>query len=224
MNAGAGLRTGGSGPQAGQHVAEWGARIEAADAAMILLHGRGSEAADILDLAAHLGAPAVAAVAPNARGGTWHPRRFNDPVSWNEPYLSSALSVVEALIAGFIARGLTGGRIILGGFSQGACLALEGAARHAGPVGGVIGFSGGLIGATLDPSTYPRHDGMPVFLGCSKRDPHISLNRVSETQALLRGLGAVVEMRLYADSDHGSNSDEIETARALVQSVTKSSR
>jgi predicted esterase len=190
---------------------------------MILLHGRGSEAAGIIDLAALLAMPTVTAVAPDARDRTWYPHRFTDPVSWNEPYLSSALSVVEAIIAGFIARGIAGERIILVGFSQGACLALEFAARHPGSLGCVVAFSGGLIGATLDPSAYSRHDGMPVFLGCSKRDPHIPLTRVRETEGLFLGLGSDVQTRLYEGSDHGINPDELETARALVHSVAKAS-
>jgi predicted esterase len=183
---------------------------------MILLHGRGGNATDMLDLARMLATRRFAALAPAAHARTWYPRRFTDPVWLNEPYLSSALSIVEDLIDKVVTQGVPGHRIALIGFSQGACLALECAARHAGPLGAIIGFSGGLIGEAINPSTYPTHQGMPVFLGCSERDPHIPLARVRETDSVLSGLGADVETQIYPGSDHGINQEELDKARRLV--------
>jgi predicted esterase len=181
---------------------------------MILLHGRGGSAADMLDLAPMLATARVAALAPEAQGQTWYPRRFTDPIGLNEPYLGSALSVVDNLIDLAMAQGVPGERIALVGFSQGACLALECGVRHAGPVGAVIAFSGGLIGDSIDPSVYPAHRGTAVFLGCSEQDPHIPLAR--ETEAVLKYLGADVETRIYPGESHGINQEELEKARRLI--------
>jgi len=205
------------GPHAGQPVHRAGAAPEHARGALILLHGRGGHAAEMLDLARLLVGEGVAVLAPLAAGQTWYPYRFIEPAARNEPHLSSALSVVGALVAGLIAQGLPGARIALAGFSQGACLALEWAARHDGPLGAVIGFSGGLIGDTVSAAGRPRHDGLPVFLGCAERDAHIPLARVRESEAVLRDLGAVVDTRIYPGSDHGINKDELDAARRLLE-------
>jgi predicted esterase len=212
----ASLVTTGLGPHAGQPVATWGAVIGEAEAVMILLHGRGGSAADMLDLAPMLATTRVAARAPEAQGQTWYPRRFTDPVRLNEPYLGSALSVVDSLIGSALAQGVSGERIALVGFSQGACLALECAVRRAGPPGAVIAFSGGLIGDVIDPSLYATHPEMSVFLGCSEQDPHIPLARVRETAAVLTALGADVETRIYPGASHGINQQELDKARRLV--------
>jgi predicted esterase len=214
--ANAGLVTAGVGPHAGQPVATWGATIGDAHAVMILLHGRGGSPADMLELAPALATARVAALAPEAYGRTWYPRRFTDSVWLNEPYLGSALSVVEDLIAATVAQGVPGDRIALVGFSQGASLALESAARHVGPLGAVIGLSGGLIGETIVPSNYAPHPEMAVFLGCSAEDPHIPLARVRETEAVLRDLGAHVEIRIYPGTGHGINQEELSRARRVV--------
>jgi predicted esterase len=190
---------------------------------MILLHGRGGTAAESLDLASVLGTPRFAALAPEARGHTWYPGRFTDPVETNEPYLSSALSVVADLIAGLLRHGLPGERIAVIGFSQGACLALECAARHPGSLGAVIGLSGGLIGASLDPSAYPRHEALPVLLACSDHDPHIPLSRVRETETVFRDLGAAVETRIHPGSRHGIDPADLALARRLVSTIGRGS-
>jgi predicted esterase len=198
-----------AGPHAGQPVHRAGPAPEAARGALILLHGRGGHAAEMLDLAGLLVGKDIAVLAPLAAGQTWYPYRFIEPTARNEPCLSSALSVVGALVAGLIAQGLP--------FSQGACLALEWAARHDGPLGAVIGFSGGLIGDTVSAAGRPRHDGLPVFLGCAERDAHIPLVRVRESEAVLRDLGASVDTRIYPGSDHGINKDELDAARRLLE-------
>ena len=210
------LVTGGLGPHARRPVATWGAAISDAEAVIILLHGRGGSPADMLDLAPMLATARVAALAPEAQGQTWYPRRFTDPIGLNEPYLSSALSVVDNLIDLAMAQGVPGERIALVGFSQGACLALVCGVRHVGPVGAVIAFSGGLIGDSIDPSVYPAHRETAVFLGCSEHDPHIPLARVRETEAVLKYLGADVETRIYPGASHGINQEELEKARRLI--------
>jgi phospholipase/carboxylesterase len=213
------LLTEGVGPHVGQPISVSGAALEEAESAVILLHGRGGNAADMLGLADIVAGPRLAALALNAAGQTWYPYRFTEPVSRNEPYLSSALSVVENLIARLVDKDLPAERIALLGFSQGGCLALECASRHAARLGAVIGLSGGLIGENIAPTGRPRQDGLPVFLGCSERDPHIPLRRVRETEEVMHNLGAQVVTRIYAGNDHGINQDEIDETRRFIALV-----
>lgn len=213
------LLTEGVGPHVGQPISVSGAALDDAEGAVILLHGRGGNAADMLGLADMVAGPRLAVLAPNAVGQTWYPYRFTEPVSRNEPYLSSALSLVETLIARLVEKGLPAGRIALLGFSQGACLALECASRHAARLGAVIGLSGGLIGESITSAGRPRQDGLPVFLGCSERDPHIPLRRVRETEDVLCRLGARLVTRIYPGSDHGINQDELDETRRFVALV-----
>jgi predicted esterase len=215
----AGLLTPGTGPHSGQPVATWGADLGDARGVMILLHGRGGSGADMLDLAPLIATASFAALAPEAYGQTWYPGRFTDPVWQNEPYLGSALSIVAGLIEVAAAQGVPRERIALIGFSQGGCLALETAARKADSLGAVIGLSAGLIGETVDSSVYKRHQGMPVFLGCSERDPHIPLVRVRETEAVFSSLGAEVETRIYPGSGHGIDQEEVDKARRLIMGL-----
>ena len=212
-----GLRTGGGGPHAGRPVAQAGTPLERARAALILVHGRGGSAADMLGLARHVAAPGMAWLAPEAAGNTWYPHRFLEPVARNEPFLSSALAVLEDLVA---RSGLPPERVALLGFSQGACLALEFLARRRAPLGAVIGLSGGLIGDRLPaptPEAVEVLGGTPVLLGCSRQDFHIPEPRVLETEAVLRGLGAAVTTRLYEGDFHGVNAEEVELAQAMLE-------
>lgn len=200
-------------PQAGQP-------LDQAQAALILLHGRGASAADILLLAEELYQPAYAYLAPQAANNTWYPFTFLAPMQQNEPWLSSALARVGEVVATVEAAGVPAQRIVLGGFSQGACLASEFLARHARRYGGLLAFSGGLIGPPGTPRAYAGSlDGTPVFLGCSDVDPHIPKARVEETAAVLESIGAQVTMRLYPGMGHTINTDEITHARALLQNV-----
>nr|WP_235913779.1 dienelactone hydrolase family protein [Pseudoroseomonas coralli] len=211
------MRTGGAGPHAGRPVAQAGTPLESARAALILVHGRGGGAADMLGLARHVAAPGMAWLAPEAAGNTWYPHRFLEPVARNEPFLSSALAVLEDLVAG---SGLPPERVALLGFSQGACLALEFLARRRAPLGAVIGLSGGLIGDRLPaPETVDALGGTPVLLGCGRRDAHIPEPRVLETEAVLRGLGAAVTTRLYEGDFHGVNAEEVELAQAMLEGL-----
>jgi len=194
----------------------------AARLTMILVHGRGASAADILGVAGEIGADDVAYVAPDAPGRTWYPYSFLVPLEQNEPQLSSALDTLHRIVADLGRQGVTTDRIGFLGFSQGACLSLEYVARHATRYATVVGFSGGLIGPPGTPRRYAGSlDGMPVFLGCSDIDPHIPLARVHETRDVLTALGAMVDERIYPSMGHTINRDELDAARRLL-GVTRS--
>jgi phospholipase/carboxylesterase len=183
---------------------------------MILIHGRGASAADIMTLGAELMHPGVAYFAPQAAGNAWYPNPFTAPIESNEPYLSSALEVLGSLLA-MVEKSIPDDRIILLGFSQGACLTLEFAARHARRYGGVVGLSGGLIGPDGTPRDYPgAFDSTPAFLGCSDVDPHIRKDRVLEAADVFGRMGAKVTARLYPQMGHTVNADEIQAVREMV--------
>jgi predicted esterase len=186
----------------------------------VLLHGRGAGAGDILSLYAGLGLRGLAALAPQAAGNTWYPDSFLAPLEANQPYLDSALRRIESIVADLLARGVPGDRIALLGFSQGACLTLEHAARHPRRYGGVIGLTGGLIGPPGTPRDYPGSlDGTPVFLGAGDPDPHVPFARVRETEEVLTRMGAVVEVRRYPDMPHTINQDELDATRSLLERI-----
>ncbi len=198
--------------------------MEEARAAVLMLHGRGATAADILGLADELPTDGVALLAPQAAGNTWYPHRFLEPIERNEPYLSSALSLLGRLVGRIEAAGLPTERIGLLGFSQGACLALEYAVRTPRRYGGIFGLSGGLIGP---PGTAWAETGSlaatPAFLGCSDVDAHIPAERVRESAAHLEKLGALVDLRLYPGMGHTINRDEIEAVRQIVTAMSAKS-
>src|ERR1700687_2146418 len=200
-------------------VTEAGEPLAKARAAMILLHGRGASAEDVMTIAAEVMHPCFAYLAPQADGNAWYPYPFTAPFEKNEPYLSAALGVIARLLAR-VEPVVPPRGVILLGFSQGACLTLEFAARHARRYGGVVGFSGGLIGPPGTPRDYPGDfDGTPVFLGCSDVDPHIPKERVIETSEVFQRMGAKVRMRLYRGMGHTVNEDEIKSVREIVESV-----
>jgi predicted esterase len=184
---------------------------------MILVHGRGASAEDILGLADELGEQRFAYLAPQAAGHTWYPSSFLAPVAHNEPGRSSGLGVLDRLVDRLGAAGIPAERTIVLGFSQGACLALEFAARHPRRFGGVVGFTGGLIGPPealvgFDGSL----DGTPVFLGSSDPDPHVPWQRVEQTAAILGRLGAEVTLRRYRGMGHTIHPEEIEHVRGMM--------
>jgi predicted esterase len=212
-------------PHAGQPVVATGEKLRRASAVMILLHGRGATAESILELTPYMEQPRVAYLAPQAAFNTWYPYSFLEPMERNEPYLSSALARVGAVVDQILTTGIPSSHIILGGFSQGACLASEFAARNARRYGGLIAFSGGLIGPPGTPRDYSgAFDGMPVFLGCSDTDPHIPLERVEETAEVLARMGAEVDKRIYPRMGHTVNQDELDAATALLAGVVTSRR
>ena len=211
-----------SDPHRGQPTVAAGVALAQAKAAMILIHGRGATAASILALADQFAVNGWSYQAPQAAGNSWYPQRFTAPIATNEPYLSSALTQIAALLAQITAAGIGAERTVLLGFSQGACLALEFAARNARRYGGVVGLSGGLIGPEGTHWEYDGAlDGTPVFLGCSNVDDHIPLARVHASSEALARLGATVDERIYPGMGHTVNADEIGAVRGIMQRVTR---
>jgi phospholipase/carboxylesterase len=190
-----------------------GAEAGSVPVAMLLVHGRGDSAAGILSLAEALrerGAPEVTYLAPDAVGNTWYPHPFMEPTEHNQPHLDSALATLDRAVRVLEEAGVVRERIVLAGFSQGACLALEWAAREGGSFGAVVGLSGGLIGSEVDPARYrERLDGTVAFLGCSDVDPHIPETRVHASARQLQAQGADVTTRIYEGMPHTVNDDEL---------------
>ena len=208
------------GPHQGQQLFAAGLPLAEANAAMVLIHGRGATAPSILELAEVLPQPEFAYLAPQASGNTWYPYSFLAPIEQNEPGLSSGLQVIADVLEKVEAAGIPPEKIIITGFSQGACLSSEFVARNARRYGGVLAFSGGLIG----PPGTPRHyagslEGTPVFLGCSTADFHIPEERVHESAAVFEQMGAAVTKRLYPNMGHTIIQDEIDEAQQIIQAV-----
>lgn len=204
-------------PHGDQPVLRHGPDVRDARLAMILVHGRGGSAEDLLNLGLALRLDDILFLAPQAGGQTWYPYSFLMPIDRNEPGLTSGLNRISSLIDTLRHEGLTPDRIGLFGFSQGACLALEYAARYARRYAAVIGLSGGLIGPPGTPRKYPGSlDGTPVFLGCSDIDPHIPVERVHETEEVFTRLGATVDKRIYPGMGHLVNEEEISAVRAIL--------
>jgi predicted esterase len=216
------------GPHQGQPLLLTGRSLEVAKAVIVMIHGRGATAESILSLADELAHPDFAYLAPQAAGNTWYPNRFMAPIASNEPYLSSALATINEVMARLSEAGIPPEDTILLGFSQGACLALEYAARNARRYGSVVGLSGGLIGPDPaepgasggTPRDYPGSlDGTPVFLGCSDVDFHIPKERVLHSADVLQRLGGDVTTRLYPDMGHTINQDELDAVRQMMVSI-----
>ena len=204
-------------PHGKERVLMAGEPLERATGAIIAVHGRGASPEDIVPLAEAVAPPGVAILAPAATGNTWYPYPFLAPTEQNEPYLSSALRRVNDLIVDLIARGIPAERIAILGFSQGACLALETAARNPRHYAGLIGFTGGLIGPPGTRFDYAGSlAGTPVFMGSSDVDPHIPKARFEESAAALSRLGGAVDARLYPGMAHTVNRDELDAARTML--------
>ncbi|HJR16618.1 MAG TPA: hypothetical protein VJ808_07175 [Gemmatimonadales bacterium] len=208
------------GPHQGQPVRTAGAPLSQARGAMVMLHGRGATAESILTLAPALGALDFAYLAPQAGGNSWWPQSFLAPIAANEPGISSAMQAVEEVLARVTEGGVPLERTLLLGFSQGACLVAEYAARHARRYGGVASLSGGLIGPDGTPRAYPGSvEGTPIFLGCSDIDSHIPADRVRSSADVLRLLHGQVTMRLYPGMGHEINEDEIALVQRMMQTA-----
>jgi len=204
-------------PHAGQPVLTGGARLADARLGVILVHGRGASAEDILGLARELRLRDVAYLAPQAAGHTWYPYSFLSPIEQNQPGITSAMGVLSRLVEEFGRHGLGPERVAFLGFSQGACLSLDFAARHARRYAGIFGLSGALIGPPGTTRNYGgAFEGTPVFLGCSDIDPHIPLARVHESAEVFRRMGASVDERIYSQMGHTVNEEEIEAVRAIL--------
>jgi predicted esterase len=185
---------------------------------MVLLHGRGGSAEDILELGSALHLQNVAYLAPQAAGHTWYPLSFLAPRNTNEPYLSSALAKVESVVQSLQEAGFGRERIVVGGFSQGACLATEFVASHPARYGGLVAFTGGLIGppGSLQSSPNGELTGTPALLCSGDPDPHVPWTRVEESAAILSGMGATVTTKRYPGRPHTVTQEELELARNLL--------
>ncbi len=204
-------------PHAGLPELRLGAAPGQADAAVVLVHGRGGDPEGMADFARVLARPRTAWIAPRAAGSSWYPESFLAPLERNQPELDSALGVLAALVARLAAEGLPADRVVLLGFSQGACLATEFAARNARRWGGLAALSGGLIGPPGTARAYePGLDGTPAFFGCGHPDPHIPRERVEESGEVFAGLGASVDVRIYPGLGHSVNGDEIAAVRRIL--------
>lgn len=209
--------TGSIPPHGGQQVARAGVPLIGARAAVIMIHGRGAGPANILDLVPRIGHPGVAYLAPAASGGTWYPKSFMAPTEENEPGISSGIAVLHTLIEEVVTAGVPTDRLMLLGFSQGACLTSTAAQRRPDRYGGVMVFSGGLIGSPG--TTWDEQGGFqgtPVFFGCSDADAHVPEARVRESAAVFDRMGAAVTTRIYPGMGHLVNDDEASVARDLL--------
>lgn len=194
-----------------------GRSLEEATAAMILVHGRGGTAEGIIEIGRLLKHSDFTYLAPQAAGNSWYPNSFLAPLDQNQPGLNSGLARIGELIGLASSHGIPHERIVVGGFSQGACLASEFVARNPARYGGLLVFSGGLIGPQGTPRDYPGSlDETPVFIGCSDRDAHIPLERVEESAAVLTRMGALVDKQIYAGMGHTIVKDEIDRAARIV--------
>jgi len=203
----------------GQRIVEAGSPLRAARAAMVLLHGRGATAEDIMTIGSEVQMDGWAYLAPQAADNTWYPNPFTSPLEANEPYLTAALDTVTRVVERAETH-VPAHRIVLLGFSQGACLALEWSARHARRYGAVIGLSGGLIGPQDTPRDYPGgFNATPIFLGCSDIDPHIPMQRVVESGEVLKRLGADVVVRFYPGMGHLVTIEELSAIRQVMAAV-----
>lgn len=204
-------------PHAGQPVKRAGAALDRARAAVIMVHGRGARPESILELAPHIGHPDAAYLAPAANGGTWYPKSFMAPTEENEPGISSGIAVVHSLVDEVVAAGIPTERIMLLGFSQGACLMCTAAQRRPDRYGGVVAFSGGLIGPPgTEWAEHGSFQSTPAFFGCSDVDAHVPEARVRESAAVYARMGADVTTRIYPGMGHMVNEEEISFARDLL--------
>jgi phospholipase/carboxylesterase len=194
-----------------------GVNASSATNVLILLHGRGATAEDILSLGDHLAVQDFALIAPQATNYTWYPYSFLAPPKENEPWLSSALQLVDGLVNELKVKGIRSEQIYFSGFSQGACLTLEYVTRNAKRFGGVAAFTGGLIGDKIYSENYKGDfNGTPVFIGTSDPDPHVPVTRVNATTALLRSMNAAVTEKVYKNMGHTITEDEIAIANKIV--------
>jgi phospholipase/carboxylesterase len=194
-----------------------GKKLIEAKKVLIMIHGRGGSAEDILSLASHLHVNDFALLAPQAANHSWYPYSFMAPISQNEPWLSSALSLLKVMVNDVIAQGIAEDNIYFTGFSQGACLTLEFVARNATKFGGAVAFTGGLIGDKINPENYKGDfKNTPIFIGSSNPDPHVPVERVHATTNILKAMNAIVTEKIYENMGHTIISDEIDLANKLV--------
>jgi len=211
-----------AGPHQDQPLVTAGAPLDVAEAALILVHGRGATAQSIVQMADEFHQHGVAYLAPQAARNTWYPNAFTAPVKSNEPGRSSGLQAIDDAVAEATNAGIPPEQVMVLGFSQGACLASEYVARNPRRYGGLAVLGGGLIGETVDSGDYEGDlEGTPVFLGCSDVDPHIPEERVHESAAIFEQLNGDVTKRLYEGMGHGINQDEADYVSEMVASLAE---
>lgn len=194
-----------------------GKSLDQAEKVLIMIHGRGGTAQDILSMAEYLEVSKFALIAPQAENNTWYPQSFLAPRAANEPSLSNALKTINDIVIDLGKEGFTKEQIYFLGFSQGACLTLDFVASNAARYGGVVAFTGGLIGEQVDHRNYHGDfDGTPVFIGSSDPDMHVPVSRVKESTALLEGMGAEVTEIIYQNMGHTISHSEITQVNKLI--------
>ncbi len=203
-----------------RNILQGGLPIEEASKVLIMIHGRGGDARDIMDLSQYLDLEGFALLAPQATNSTWYPFSFMQPEKQNEPWLSSAVQTIHSLMDEVMEKGIPSDHIYILGFSQGACLALESSARKAGKYGGIIAFTGGLIGETIQQEKYSGDfQGTPVFIGTGDPDPHVPVKRVKESAILLEKMGARVTEKIYPGIGHTVTKEEIDLVNRQIFGV-----
>jgi predicted esterase len=208
------------GPHENQKIFRAGPSPQEAGRAVILIHGRGATAQSLLELFDVMHVENLAAIAPQAAGNSWYPNSFLAPLESNQPFLDSALNRIESIIHDLMAHGMPSSRIGIAGFSQGACLTTEFAARHPRRYGAIIALTGGLIGPAGTPRNYYGSFGStPIFLGSSDPDPHVPYSRVLETEVVFTRMKAKVEIRRYPGMEHTINQDEVGISREMLAAI-----
>jgi predicted esterase len=214
------MRSNADDPHRDQPILQRGAALDSAKGAVVLLHGRGASAEDILGLAQDFELPDLAYLAPEAAEHTWYPYSFLSPIEQNQPWLDSALKLVGETVERATTAGIERQKVAIVGFSQGACLATEFVARNATRYGGLVAFTGGLIGPPGAKFAYSGDLASTLcFLGAGDRDPHVPWKRVEESAAVLTSLGAVITLRRYPGLPHTINQDEIDHAKIILRRI-----
>ena len=194
-----------------------GVELDKAKKVLIMLHGRGASASDILSLSNYLPVEDYAILAPEATGNTWYPYSFLMPPQQNEPWLSSAIALIKEIENDLLSDGFKSEQLYFLGFSQGACLTLEFVTRHAKKYGGAIAFTGGLIGDKIYTENYSGDfQNTPIFIGTSDPDPHVPVARVNATAEILKKMNASVTAKIYPGMGHTINEDEIKNASVIL--------
>ncbi|AHM62960.1 phospholipase/carboxylesterase [Flammeovirgaceae bacterium 311] len=194
-----------------------GSPLQETNKALILIHGRGASARDILSLGQALEVEDFTLFAPEATNNSWYPYSFMAPTSQNQPALDSALQLLDSTVHEIMAQGVTGSNIYIAGFSQGACLALEYTTRHAQRWGGIAAFTGGLIGKSLDHENYKgSFEQTPVFISTGDPDPHVPLSRVEETKKIMESMGAQLSLKVFRGRPHTILQEEVDLANRLI--------
>jgi phospholipase/carboxylesterase len=203
-----------------KHVLVKGKKLGDAERVIVMIHGRGASAEDILSLASYLTLDDFTILAPQATGNTWYPYSFLAPPHSNEPWLSSAIDLVGEIVEDINGNGIPTQNIYLLGFSQGACLTLEFAARHATRYGGVVAFTGGLIGDRIYEEHYTGDFALtPVFIGSGDPDPHVPVERVHESVRILENMNAQVTEKVIKNLGHTINEEEIQTVNNTILKI-----